>query len=223
MNTGPAGPLVRDPAEAGGSSMPAAFVIAILGAESTAATSLADRLGQSLMAKGRRVVVVPDALHEFRERHQRAPAHDELPQVAREQTHRIEAAAATHGVVVSAATALTIAVHNERVFGDVSLYPEALAAHRGIQLTLLHALDVPPPSVDSERTDALSRSALLRAGCGYSVIAGRAQDRLAAAVKAVRHALQEPHEEALPTRARWKWVCERCSDADCERHLLARG
>jgi hypothetical protein len=39
----------------------------------------------------------------------------------------------------------------------------------------------------------------------------------------VRHLLgrSSPEDEAFSRRA-WHWVCERCGDTDCERHLLAR-
>jgi nicotinamide riboside kinase len=229
MTSGSSGPQVPDRAEACEAGTPLAFVIAIVGAESTGPANLAHRLGQALAAEGRRVAVVPDALREFHERLRRAPEHEELPQVALEQTRLIATAAATYDLVVSAATALTVAAYNERVFGDVSLYPQALAAHKVVHLTLFHTLDVPQPSNSQhasapmhERADSLLRGALTRAGCGYSVIASGAQG-LAAALTAARHAIREPDELAAQVRTRWQWVCDRCGDVDCERHLLAQG
>jgi hypothetical protein len=231
MSLRPARPPWRQRARAAWDSTPTACVIAIVGAQRHGPASLAHALGQALADEGWRVSVVPDALHEYGQQHQRSPAHEELPQIALEQMRRIETAAATHDIVVSVATALTVAVYNEWVHGDATLYPQAFASQSGVHLTLLLPLEVRSPASTEcdrdamqERADSLLRSALRRGNCAYSVIACRGQERVAAALKAVRHALLEPDQEAAPVSSkRWQWVCERCSDVDCERHLLARG
>jgi len=58
---------------------------------------------------------------------------------------------------------------------------------------------------------------------GYSVVAGTGPARLSHALLAVRHALLAPSvlDEAR-ANPRWQWMCERCGDAECERHLLPR-
>lgn len=208
-----------------------AFVIAIVGAQSTGKTTLAHRLGEALLADDRRVAVVPEYLREFGSRLQRTPVLEEQPHVAFEQTRRIAAAAAMHEIVVSDTTALMVAIYSELIFGDTSLYAEALAAHQSADLTLLTALDLAWQAEGHQRAgehlrepvDALVRCTLGRAGCAYSVVAGQGDERVAAALKAVRHAMQQPADEAPQERTRWKWMCERCGDVDCERHLLARG
>jgi len=208
-----------------------AFVVAIVGAESTGKTTLGAGLAAALAAEGRRVALVAEYLREFCDRLQRTPRAHEQPHLAFEQTRRIAAAAATHDVVVADTTALMIAVYSDHVFGDRSLYGEAEAAHRRCDLTLLTALDLPWLSDGHQRdgphvrepVDAKVRAALRRAGVPYAVVAGEGGDRLAAALKAVRHALDAPDDaDEAAANPRWLWACERCGDGTCERHLFAR-
>ena len=56
-----------------------AFVIGLLGAESTGKTTLAAELGRALAAGGRRVAVVPEYLREFCDRSGRTPRKRPLP------------------------------------------------------------------------------------------------------------------------------------------------
>ncbi|MBX3623258.1 MAG: ATPase, partial [Rhizobacter sp.] len=65
----------------------------------------------------------------------------------------------------------------------------------------------------------LVRASLSRAAVPYAVVSGTGSERLASALRAVGHANPDAPEPAT----RWHWVCERCGDTDCERHLLARG
>lgn len=204
-----------------------AFVIALLGAESTGKTTLALELGAALAERGERVAVVPEYLREFCDREQRTPRRDEQRSIAAEQTRRVAEAATSHDVVIADTTALMIAVYSDHVFGDTSLYDEALEAHARTDLTLLTALDLPwqadglmrdGPHV-REPVDAMVRSALARAALGCSVVLGRGAGRLANALAAVERA-RTPAELLTETRRRWHWVCERCGDADCERHRL---
>jgi nicotinamide riboside kinase len=212
----------------------AARVIALLGAESTGKTTLSRSLAGALAADGHAVALVPEYLREFCEAAGRTPRVDEQAGIAAEQDRRIAAAAEAlpaGGFVVADTTALTIAVYSEQVFGDISLYADALAAHRRCTLTLLAALDLPwnadglmrdGPHV-REPVDTLFRRALASARLPYSVVSGQGPARLAAALAAVRHrmARDDIDDEAGPGRApRWQWHCDRCGDADCERHLL---
>jgi len=204
-----------------------ATVIAVLGAESTGKSTLAADLQQALSAEGRRVTQVEEVLREFCDARGRTPRQHEQAGIAAEQTRRIEAAAAGHDIVIADTTAVQIAVYSEFVFGDRSLYDAALRAHARCRYTLLCALDLPwvadglqrdGPHV-REPVDTLLRAALQRHGPGYAVVAGEGPARLAAAL-AVLHPTSPP----VPTEAaRWHWVCDRCGDADCERHLLPRG
>ena len=209
------------------------FVIALLGAESTGKTTLALALRDALAAQGRDAVVVPEYLREFCDRERRTPRIDEQAAIAAEQTRRLDAAARAHAIVVADTSALMIAVYSDQVFGDSSLYASAEAAHaHGCDLTLLTALDLPwqadglqrdGPQV-REPVDAKVRAALRRGGIAHAVVFGSGAARLDAALACVDRALAPPSVEA-GAPARWHWHCERCGDADCERHrpLLPRG
>ena len=203
------------------------FVIAIVGAESTGKSTLAAELCAALRAEGRDAAFVPEYLREFCDRVRRTPVQAEQAHIAFEQTRRIAAAAAVHELVIADTTALMIAVYSDIVFDDSSLYAEAEQAHRRSDLTLLTALDLPwraDALRDGEHVrepvDAKVRAALQRAGSGYSIVGGSGEARLAAALKVTRHALAPP---AIAEGPRWQWVCERCGDVECERHLLPRG
>ena len=202
------------------------FVIAVLGAESTGKTTLCGELGALLTAEGRDAVVVGEYLREFCDRHARTPRRDEQVAIAAEQTRRIDEAAAQHALVIADTTALMIAVYSDQVFGDRSLYPDAELAQSRCDTTLLTALDLPwladghqreGPHV-REPVDAKVRAALSRSGVAYAVIGGVGAVRLVAARSAVERALAP--QAVVDPAARWHWVCERCGEADCERHLL---
>ena len=210
--------------------MSKAFVIALLGAESTGKTVLAAALANALAdapaTPVRRVAVVAEYLREFCDQHGRTPRAQEQAQIAAEQTRRIEAASQDHDIVVADTTAVMIAVYSEHVFGDASLYASALAAHARCDLTLLTALDLPwqadglqhdGPHV-REPVDAAVRHALSGAGLGYSVVCGSGAARLEMALACTLRALAPPPSAA--SAPRWQWHCERCGDSTCERHTL---
>ena len=125
-------------------AMTRAFVIGIVGAESSGKTQLAQALAGAACRRGagrprwsaRRCANSATA-------QRRTPRSDEQAAIAAEQTRRIEAAAAGHAAVVADTTALMTAVYSELVFGDTSLYAMAEQAHRRCDLTLLTALDLP--------------------------------------------------------------------------------
>ena len=207
--------------------MSSAFVIALLGAESTGKTVLAAALATGLTSPARRIALVPEYLREFCDRHGRTPRPDEQAHIAAEQSRRIEAAAQGHDIVVADTTALMIAVYSEHVFGDTALYTSALAAHARCQLTLLTALDLPWQADGLQRdgphvrepVDAAVRHALTRANLAYSVVSGSGNARLESALACVRRALAPPPPET-DSGKRWQWHCERCGDTACERHAL---
>jgi nicotinamide riboside kinase len=178
-----------------------AFVVAILGAESTGKTTLARELGATLARRGADdvVVVVDEYLREFCTAASRTPRREEQRGIAAEQTRRIEDAAAGAHVVVADTSALMIAVYSEIVFGDTSLYAEAENAHRRCDLTLLTELDLPWHEDGLQRdgphvrapVDALVQAALARAGIAFIRIDGLGSDRLARALAAVDAALRD--------------------------------
>lgn len=199
-------------------------VIAILGAESTGKTMLAHALADALRAQGGRVARVDEYLREFCQVHGRTPRVDEQLGIAREQARRIEEAATTHDWVVADTTAVMIAVYSDFIFGDTALYAEAEALQARYAHTLLTALDLPWEADGHQRdgphvrepVTAKVRESLVRSGVSFSIVSGTGDARLAGALAAVLH-------ERAPGGTRWQWVCERCGDAGCERHLLARG
>lgn len=208
--------------------MTEAMVVAVLGAESTGKSTLAVALQAALAAEGRRVACVGEVLREFCDAHGRTPRRHEQSGIAAEQTRRIDAAALGHQIVIADTTAVQIAVYSELVFDDRSLYEEALRAQARCRHTLLCALDLPwvadglqrdGPHV-REPVDTLLRTALQRHGPGYAVVAGQGRQRLAAALAALHDAA--PAASASTQTTRWQWVCERCGEPDCERHLLPR-
>jgi nicotinamide riboside kinase len=177
--------------------MSRAFVIALLGAESTGKTTLAIDLGRVLAARGRRAVVVGEALREFCDREARTPRRDEQAAIAAEQTRRIAAAAQDAEIVVADTTALMIAVYSDLAFGDTSLYADAEAEQRGYDLTLVTALDLPWQADGLQRdgphvrepVDRQIRAALARAGVAFEGVWGSGGSRLEAALAAVDRAL----------------------------------
>ena len=204
-------------------------VIALLGAESTGKTTLAQELRDALGNEGHHVAMVSEHLREFCDMHGRTPRPDEQRLIADEQMRRITHSAAAHDIVIADTTALTIAVYSDFLFSDRALLAPALQAQSGYALTLLTALDIPWQADAHQRDgahvrepiDRLLRAALTGADLPFSVVCGTGPLRLSNALAAVRTALRMERAsadvEALP---RWQWVCERCGDAQCERHLL---
>lgn len=212
-----------------------AFVIAIVGAESTGKTALAAALQAALAGPQRSVACVPEYLREFCDEHGRTPQQHEQALIATEQTRRIATAANEHNIVIADTTALMTAVYSDIVFGDTGLYPACEASHARCQLTLITALDLSWQADGLQRdgphvrepVDALVRAALGRARVGYAVVSGQGAARAAAALASVQRAL-DPPQAAEPGSVRWKsqwqWHCDRCGESGCERHaLLPRG
>jgi nicotinamide riboside kinase len=206
-----------------------AFVIGIVGAESSGKTQLARALQARLTAEGQPAALVSETLREFCDRHRRTPRIGEQAAIAAEQTRRIDLACETHAVVVADTTALMTAVYSEFVFGDTRLYAAA-QAHRRCDLTLLTALDLPwqPDGLQRDGAqvrapvDALVRTALLGLGQPFAVVSGTGEARLASAWRALQRAqgftVADAPEAASP--ATWHGRCERCGDPACERRLL---
>ncbi len=170
-----------------------ALRIALLGAESTGKTTLAATLSLRLtLDTGLRVAWVPELLREWCDHAGRTPLAHEQASILRGQHERIEAAAATHDVVVCDTTALMTAVYSRIVFGDRTLDASAVALHRRMDLTLLTALDLPWVA-DAQRdgpqvrvpVDNALRELLGDSGLPWSLVAGNGPARLEAAVDAV--------------------------------------
>ncbi len=197
-------------------------IIAILGAECTGKSSLAQDLGAALVAAGQDVAVVPEYLRVFCDTHGRTPRVDEQRAIARAQTARIQAAGARHALVIADTTALVTAVYSELIYGDTSLYDESVLAHLACRVNLLTATDIPwvadgiqrdGPHA-RERVDGRLRSVLLERGLPFSVLVGDQATRVHSALRAVLRCTGPA--PTTPDEPRWRWVCGHCGDAACE-------
>jgi len=214
-------------------------VIAIVGAESTGKSMLATALAARVVeATGLACVAVGEVLREWCEREGRTPRIDEQREIAVEQQHRIDAAAAMHDVVVADTTPLMTAVYSQLLFDDPSLLPMAVAAHQQAALTLLTALDLPwvPDGLQRDGAhvrvpvDHAVRALLGQHGLAWSVVGGHGAARLEQAFDAATPLLASlaPAHAGLFTRlaAReaampvWRWVCDTCDVPDCEHAIM---
>ncbi|MDQ3058771.1 MAG: hypothetical protein M3R45_04520 [Pseudomonadota bacterium] len=117
--------------------------------------------------------------------------------------------------------------------------PALAAALPGYDLVLLTGLPgtAGPPRPDDrqaqacqqaqETADAAIRSALGSARMAYRVLYGRSEERLAQACEAIQSVLPPPQAPAQPGLIRapkkpapWVWLCDKCSDPQCEHRLL---
>jgi len=206
-------------------------IFAIVGAESTGKTTLASGLTQALLAQGLHVGMVPEVLREFCDAQGRTPYPQEQAAIAQDQSQRIAQAARAFDVVLADTTALMTAVYSDYLFDDRSLYAPALADHARVDLTLLTALDLPWCADGLQRdgahvrepVDGLLRQALMQARLPFAVVAGQGAHRLDQALLTVQQALtatERARDQAM--RPRWRWVCDKCDDGECEQHWLPR-
>ena len=208
----------------------AAVKIALLGAESTGKTRLADELATHLRSQGRSVAVVPEVLREWCAREQRTPRPEEQLSIAQEQERRVDAAAANAQVVIADTTALMVAIYSAMLFEDGTLYQFALARQRSYSLTLVTGLDLPwiadglqreGPHV-REPVDAMIREALGRAQVPYRMVYGSGEERLLNALAAigVPRGTEGPASPSGAGPRPWMWSCDKCSDPQCEHRLF---
>lgn len=212
------------------------MIIALLGAESTGKTALAHALAQQLQQQGIDAVAVDEYLREWCAMHGSTPQQHEQLGIASEQQQRIAAAAAQHSIVIADTTALMTAVYSDYVFADRSLYAQAAAQHAACDVTLVTGLDVPwqPDGIqrDGEHArapvDALLRNALGNAQVAYHTVYGLGPQRLANTINCIT-AINSIASQAINTWTKepnslqkWAWMCDKCSDADCEHQLFAQ-
>lgn len=174
--------------------MASALTIAILGAESTGKTTLAAALAARLRADtGLRVTWVSEWLREWCAHEGRTPRAHEQPAIARVQHERIDAAAASHDIVVCDTTALATAVYSRLIFGDRTLDSSAIELHRRVDFTLLTALDLPWVSDGHQRdgehvrapVDAALRELLDAHRVPWAGVAGAGNQRVQSALIAL--------------------------------------
>ena len=217
-------------------------VVAIVGAESTGKTTLAQALCEALRSQGgpggRRVAWVPEVLRGWCERNGRTPLAHEQASILRMQHEQVAAAIASHDTVVCDTTALMTAVYSRLIFGDRSLETRAVALQQRMALTLLMAVDLPWVADGLQRdgahvrepVDAALRELLITHRLPWAVVGGHGALRLENAIDALAPLLRPlPQPGAgLFTRlgsrnvasGRQRWSCDCCAVPEHERALL---
>ena len=199
--------------------------IAILGAECTGKSTLAQALTEQLQAQYPGTVWVAEYLREWCDSHGRTPQPQEQAAIAAEQMRRVQAQAHAPLLLTDTAPLMT-AIYSDLLFNDPSLYPQALAQHRLFDLTLVTGLDLPWVADGLQRdgvamrarVDSQLRALLQRHGLGYSTVYGQGEARARNACQAIRYALGAPRPRV--SRSAWSWPCEKCSDPQCEHRLF---
>ncbi len=221
--------------------MAEALRIAIVGAESTGKTALAQALAQRLgPLTGRRCTWVGEWLRDWCAQAGRTPRPDEQAAIAAHQHRLIDAAAQDHAVVICDTTALMTAVYSDMLFNDRSLVPYAIAQQRRCDLTLLTALDIDWVADGLQRdgpqvrgpVDDRVRALLIGHGLPWALVSGQGEARLDAALDAVAPLLRRTGAagaglftrlaERDAAQPAWTWACENCDSPECE-HLLMAG
>jgi nicotinamide riboside kinase len=203
--------------------------IAILGAECSGKTTLAKRLAAELTRQGFSACFVAEVLREWCDRNQRTPKASEQTDIAKMQIQRIQDAPAVDYLIADT-TALITAIYSEIIFSDTSLYPLALENQQGFDLTFVMGLDLPWVADGIQRDgvaiqsefDAKLRHVLQSQGIGFSVIYGSGDERFENAMTAVATMSKAQHmpQEKTTRQAPWQWVCDKCSDAQCEHRTF---
>lgn len=207
--------------------------IAILGAESTGKSWLAQALAGVMRSRGHIVHAVDEVLRNWCEQERRTPLAHEQMGIAHTQAQAVMCI--PQGLVISDTTPLMTAVYSHLLFADESLYPMALAHQALFDTTLVTGLDLPWVADGLQRdgpqvrgpVDTLVRQALERAGIAYRVVYGQGHQRLNNALLALGLAGED--DAARTTRenaqfaineGRTVWQCNACSDPACEHQLF---
>ena len=213
--------------------------IAIVGAESTGKTALAQALAERVaILSGLRCTWVSEWLRSWCAREGRTPRADEQAAIAQHQQGLIDAAAADHDLVVCDTTALMTAVYSDMLFDDRSLVGYAVEQQRRCQLTLLTALDIDwvadglqreGPQV-REPVDKRLRALLIGHRLPWSLVAGHGAARVESAVDALAPLLRgrASPKTGLFTRLAerdaaqpvWQQHCDNCDSPECEHALM---
>ena len=208
--------------------------MALLGAESTGKTALAQGIQAHFQARGLPTALVPEYLRTWCDAAGRTPRPEEQQGIAQEHARQLSAPTDVR-LLVADTTPLMVAVYSDYLFGDRSLYPFALEHQRSYHLTLLTGLDLPWVADGLQRdgahvrepVDALVRAALDGAGISYRIVYGSGTARLdnalfainsAATCGGIKNAQAIFRSENVTSRP---WACEKCSDPDCEHKLFS--
>ena len=204
--------------------------IALLGAECTGKTSVALALVAALRARGQSAHCTSEVLREWCDQHGRTPRVHEQAAIAHAQARRV-LDAPDCDVLLADTTPLMTAVYSDVLLGDASLYPFALAHHAVYHLTLVMGLDLPwvadgiqrDGTSMQARVDARLRAVLQAHDLRFGVVYGHAMHRCECALLAIEQASAQVvrgPQRASESQQRWQWMCEKCSDAQCEHQLF---
>jgi nicotinamide riboside kinase len=170
------------------------------------------------------VGVIPEVLRQWCDQQGRTPLAQEQSAIAQAQADLAEQAEGGDFLIADTSPLMT-AIYSDVLFQDPSLYPFALNHHRIYHHTLVTGLDLPwqadgiqrdGPAM-RERVDARLRDVLQREGMGFSMVYGQGPQRLTSAL-----AVLEPGASAIAkTSGAWRWLCDKCSDSDCEHRLFS--
>ena len=200
------------------------LTVAVLGAECTGKSSLVTALQTHWQARGAIVRVIPEVLRQWCDQQGRTPLAQEQSAIAQAQADLAEQAQGG-GFLIADTSPLMTAIYSDVLFQDPSLYPFALKHHRIYHHTLVTGLDLPwqadgiqrDGAAMRERIDTRLRDVLQHEGVGFSMVYGQGKQRMAGAL-----AVLEPGASTLPqARSSWRWLCDKCSDADCEHRLFS--
>jgi len=203
--------------------------IAILGAESTGKSQLAQALHTHLQQSGLTIHRVDEYLREWCDTHKRTPRQAEQRHIVETQISRV-LSAPTDAVVIADTTPLMTAVYSQMLFNDESLNALALTHQAMYDITLLTGLDLPWVSDGLQRdgphvrepVDQRVRHMLGLAGLPYQVVYGQGEQRLENALFCIGR--QDPdwakQLERPEPPTRWSGPCETCGDGDCEHRLF---
>ena len=110
--------------------------IAILGAESTGKTQLAQTLVAHAQGRGLSALWVPEVLREWCDTRGKTPQPHEQLSIAQAQAQRALDAKATDWLVADT-TPLMTAIYSDMLFADRSIYDMALAHQAGVPVTIV--------------------------------------------------------------------------------------
>lgn len=203
--------------------------IALLGAESTGKSQLAEALCDRLQKSGLRVHRLDEYLRAWCDTHQRTPRKEEQSHIVDMQLASLQAAPADAVVIVDT-TPLMTAVYSQMLFNDHSLDELAINHQAEYDVTLLTGLDLPWVSDGLQRdgphvrepVDQKIRHMLALSKVPYQVVYGIGEQRLENALFCIGR--QVPAWGKLlgrpQTPTRWSGPCETCGDGDCEHRLF---
>ena len=95
----------------------------------------------------------------------------------------------------------------------------------GLQPPAQYPIEAQDPNIEAQ--DLLIRARLALAAVSYRVLYGTHEERLAHALHAIESLLPRTETSPRPTllsgrvkKQPWVWMCEKCSDPQCEHQLL---